>query len=31
MNEFAIQVKDLQKSFKDNKVLKGVDFTVEKG
>ncbi|HBL83324.1 MAG: export ABC transporter ATP-binding protein [Clostridiales bacterium GWF2_38_85] len=29
--EKAIQVKDLQKSFKTTKVLKGVDFEVEKG
>ncbi|HWT26860.1 MAG TPA: ATP-binding cassette domain-containing protein, partial [Mobilitalea sp.] len=27
----AIQVKDLRKSFKDTKVLKGVDFEVRRG
>jgi ABC-2 type transport system ATP-binding protein len=31
MTEFAIQVKGLRKSFKDTTVLKGVDFSVQKG
>lgn len=31
MNDVTIQVKNLQKSFKDNKVLKGVDLTVHRG
>ena len=31
MNEVAIQVKGLEKSYKQLKVLKGVDFEVEKG
>lgn len=31
MKEFSIQVKGLQKSYKQRHVLKGVDFSVEKG
>jgi len=31
MVDIAIQVSDLRKSFKDNQVLKGVDFEVERG
>lgn len=31
MNETAIQVKDLRKSFKNTEVLKGVDFEVRRG
>lgn len=31
MNNFSIQVKGLQKSYKQHQVLKGVDFEVEKG
>lgn len=31
MNDYAISIKDLKKSFKDNNVLKGVSFEVQKG
>jgi ABC-2 type transport system ATP-binding protein len=31
MTDFALQVSDLQKSFKDNEVLKGIDFEVPRG
>ena len=31
MKEFSIQVKGQQKSYKQRHVLKGVDFSVEKG
>lgn len=31
MSDFALQVKDLKKSFRDNDVLKGVNFEVQKG
>jgi len=31
MGDFVIQVNDLQKSFKDNHVLKGVSFKIQRG